>query len=68
MPTPKIPKRPAPPPGKTRVQRDAAKPPRPKPHSYGQSADGVVPAGAQPRQRHDAEEPAGELMREQGAG
>ena len=68
MPTPNIPKRPAPPPSKSSVQDAAVKPPqkKSKPHSYGQSAGGPVPANAKPRQPQDAEELAGEPMREEG--
>jgi hypothetical protein len=72
MPTPTPPKRPAPPPAKSRVDgaEDAVKPPtrKRKAHSYGQSAGGPVPANAKPIQRQptDAEELAGEPMREEG--
>jgi hypothetical protein len=70
MPTPTPPKRPAPPPAKSRVQEDAVKPPTRKrkqqPHSYGQSAGGPVPANAKRIQPQDAEELAGEPMREEG--
>ena len=67
MPTPSIPKRPAPPRSKANAEDDAVKPPKPtrKPHSYGQSAGGPVPANAKPRQPQDAEELAGEPMREE---
>jgi hypothetical protein len=69
MPTPTPPKRPAPPPAKSRVEDAAVKPPakKRKPHSYGQSAGGPPPANARPiqRQPQDAEELAGEPMREE---